>query len=434
MVKITSVEPGSIADRAGILPEDILVSINGNEIRDVLDYRFYLTDRRVELMVCRGNESLQVSLRKSEYEDIGLGFETPLMDRKHSCTNKCIFCFIDQLPRGMRESLYFKDDDSRLSFLHGNYITLTNLHDEDIERIIKMRISPLRVSVHTTNPELRVKMMKNRRAGEVLKYLRQVADAGIDIDAQIVLCRGVNDGEELERTLRDLITYYPALQSVSVVPAGLTGHRSGLYTLEPFPPEECVKVIEQIDKVAAECAERFGTRLFFCADEFYIKAGLEIPPVEYYEGFPQLENGVGLVAMLGDEFACELESVKLPESSSRRVSVATGEAAYPLIKMIAERVCRAVPGLEARVYAIKNNFFGGHITVAGLLTGSDIAAQLSGEDLGDELLIPGVALKRDEDIFLDDMTLEALKDKLGLPVRALPNDGGLLLRALAGID
>lgn len=432
MVIIKEVEPGSPAAQAGILPGDNLISINGNPIRDVLDYRFYLAERSVTLLLEREGRELSVGLRKGEYSDIGLGFETALMDKKHSCANKCIFCFIDQLPRGMRGSLYFKDDDSRLSFLHGNYITLTNLLEEDVERIIRMRISPLRVSLHTTNPELRVRMMKNRRAGEVLGYLRRIADAGIDIDAQIVLCRGVNDGAELESTLRDLVSYRPALKSVAIVPAGLTGHRSGLYTLEPFTPAECAAIIAQVDGHAAECAARFGSRLFFCADEFYIKAALPVPPAEYYEDFAQLENGVGMAAMMGEEFERELESIPLPERSSRRVSVATGEAASPLITMMAERLCVSVPGLEVMVHPIKNNFFGGHITVSGLLTGRDIADQLAGADLGDELLIPAAALKREEDIFLDDMTLTELKGRLGLPVRGLPNDGGVLLRALAG--
>jgi putative radical SAM enzyme (TIGR03279 family) len=432
MVKIKGIDPGSPAAKAGIAAGDILVSINGNGICDVLDYRFYITEKKIEIKCERGGQPYAVTIRKGEYDDIGLEFETPLMDKKHSCANRCIFCFIDQLPKGMRSSLYFKDDDSRLSFLHGNYITLTNLNDADIDRIIKMRISPLRVSVHTTNPALRVEMMKNRRAGEVLKYLERVASAKISIDAQIVLCRGINDGAELDRTMRDLLSYRPALESVSVVPAGLTKHREGLYPLSPYTPEESAKIIEQVGRIGDECVRKYGTRIFFCADELYIKAGIDMPEAEYYEDFSQIENGVGLVASLKDEFGSELEYCGLPKSSSRRVSIATGEAAFSLISSLARRVCLAVPGLEAHVYAIKNNFFGGQVTVAGLLTGKDISEQLEGEELGDELIVPAAALRKDDNIFLDDMTLDELSEKLGVPVRAGGTSGGELLHALLG--
>jgi len=432
VVKITEITPGSPAAAAGIRAGDFLVSINRHKIRDLLDYGFYLTDSRVELECQRDGEGYRVVINKGEYDDIGLGFETPLMDKKRSCANKCIFCFIDQLPRGMRESLYFKDDDSRLSFLHGNYITLTNLYDRDIDRIIKMRLSPLRVSVHTTNPELRVMMMNNRRAGRVLSYLRRVADAGIDIDAQVVLCRGINDGAELDRTLRDLLAYYPALRSVSIVPAGLTRYREELYPLSPYTKEECRAIIRQVDTFGEECKKKFGTRIFYLADEFYIRAGLPMPEYDYYEDFPQIENGVGLVASLRDEFLHELENTDLPKSLARRISVGTSEAACGLISELAGRLCGEVAGFEVLVYPIKNNFFGPEVTVAGLLTGADFAEQLRGRDLGDELLIPAAALRQGDDIFLDDMTIDELSVTLGVPIRAIANNGSELLHAMLG--
>ena len=439
MVKIISVEKGSPAARADIRVGDSLISINGNAISDVLDYRFYLVDRSLTVELDRDGDKITVTIKKGEYDDIGLDFETPLMDKKHSCANKCIFCFIDQLPKGMRESLYFKDDDSRLSFLHGNYITLTNMKDADIDRIIKMHISPLRVSVHTTNPELRVMMMKNKRAGEVLKYLRRVADAGIAIDAQVVLCRGINDGDELMRTMKDLLEYYPALSSVSVVPAGLTGHRDGLYPLSPYTPDEAAAVIDAVDEMGSKCIEKYGSRIFFAADELYIRASRPIPPPEYYEDFAQIEDGVGLIASLTDDFGFALEDVNADcidtdAIKHRFCSVVTGEAAYECISALAEKVCRAFPGLKIAVYAVKNNFFGGHVTVAGLLTGKDISEQLSGLDLGDELIVPEVAVRRGDDIFLDDISLTDLSEKLKVRVRTASNDGCDLLSAFLGID
>ncbi|MBQ8276808.1 MAG: DUF512 domain-containing protein [Clostridia bacterium] len=434
MVTVTEVLPGSRADRAGILAQDILISINGHNIRDVLDYRFYLAERTVNLLLHRGPELVEVTIRKGEYDDIGLEFATPLMDGKHRCANRCIFCFIDQLPRGMRDTLYFKDDDSRLSFLHGNYITLTNLHDEDIDRIIEMHISPVNVSVHTTNPELRCTMMGNRRAGKTLEYLRRLADAGIALCGQIVLCRGINDGAELDRSMRDLAELAPALRSVSVVPAGLTKYREGLYPLSPFTPEECAAVIAQVDTFAGECMEKLGTRLFFCADELYLKAGLELPPDEYYEEYSQIENGVGLLTSLCHEFDFELEFLgdDLPSHLDRTVTVATGEAACPTLTALAARLTERVQGLEIRVIPVRNDFFGELINVAGLLTGRDIADQLAGKELGDELLLPRVCLRAEGDLFLCGMTPDALSERLGVPVRFVPNDGTELIRALLG--
>ena len=307
MVKIKEVTAGGIAAKANILAGDVLESINGHEIRDVLDYRFYLTDTDVRLSLVRNGNAYAVRINKGEYDDIGLEFETPLMDQKHCCANRCVFCFIDQLPQGMRESLYFKDDDDRLSFLHGNYVTLTNLRDADIDRLITMHISPVNVSVHTTNPELRVKMMKNKRAGEVLSYLGRLADAGITLCTQIVLCKGLNDRAELDRTMRDLAAYHPALRSCAIVPVGLTKHREGLYPLELFSPEECAAVIEQVNAFGEECLEKYGTRRFYCSDEFYVRASLPLPSEDYYEDYSQIENGVGMLTSLESEFDFELQ-------------------------------------------------------------------------------------------------------------------------------
>ena len=293
MVTIQSVEPKSLAMRAGILPGDILISVNGNNISDVLDYRFYLVNKSLSLLIHRGPDLLTFEIRKKEYDDIGLEFETYLMDKKHSCRNKCIFCFIDQLPRGMRDTLYFKDDDSRLSFLMGNYITLTNMKDEDVDRIIKMHMSPINISVQTTNPELRCKMLHNRFAGDSLRHLHRLAEAGISINAQIVLCKGVNDGAELERSLTDLANLGDSIQSVAIVPAGLTKYRDGLYPLAPFTKEEAAEAIEVINRHGERSLENRGERLFFAADEFYLKAELPLPSPDYYEGYPQLDNGVG---------------------------------------------------------------------------------------------------------------------------------------------
>ena len=439
MVTITNVLRGSYADRAGIRAGDKLIALDSNEINDVLDYRFYLYEKKLTLSLERDGEKFSAVIKKGEYDDIGLVFETPLMDKKHSCKNKCIFCFIDQLPKGMRESLYFKDDDARLSFLHGNYVTLTNLSDKDIDRIIKMHISPINVSVHTTNPELRVRMMKNPRAGEVLSYLPRLAEAGIKICAQIVLCRGINDGAELDRTMNDLAALAPAVSSVSVVPAGLTDHREGLHPLSLFSKEECRNIITQVTDFGDKCLEKFGTRLIYVADEVYLRAGIELPGMEYYEEFEQIENGVGMAAMLGDEFRAALDNLKEEYSDeqlaavNRTVSVVTGRAAYPLIRGCLDLLTKLCYNLRCNVYEIENNFFGKNITVAGLLTGKDISEQLIGKELGEELLLPGNMLRADEDIFLDDMTPSQLSEKLGVKVTCVDCDGWELLNHVLGI-
>ena len=435
MVEIKAVTPKSRADKCGIAAGDLLVSINSREINDVLDYRFFLADTSVTLKLLRNGEELEKTIHKKEYDDIGLDFETPLMDKKHSCENRCIFCFIDQLPRGMRETLYFKDDDSRLSFLHGNFITMTNLSQKDIDRIIEMRISPVNVSVHTTNPELRVKMMRNKHAGEVLDYLPQLAAAGIRLCGQIVLCKGINDGEELVRSMRDLARLAPAMESVSIVPAGLTKFRDKLYPLEQYTKTEAENIIDTVEKFAHECKETLGTSMFYLADELYLRAERPLPEDGYYEDYAQIENGVGMIRSLLTEFDTEMEFLdeyldgyKPP----RRVSVATGVASYPTIKAMAARLEAQVEGLTVNVYEIKNYFFGESITVAGLLTGKDMCDQLKGKDLGDELFFPENALRAGEDVFLDDMTPEEMSENLGVPVRAGKNDGAEFIKELLG--
>ncbi len=433
MVKITGVAHNSRAYRCGIWAGDNLLSINGREICDVLDYRFHLTDTNIELLLSRDGEEYTVKIKKQQYDDIGLEFETPLMDKKQSCHNKCIFCFIDQLPSGMRDTLYFKDDDSRLSFLHGNYITLTNLHERDIDRIIEMHISPINISVHTTNPSLRVKMMHNKRAGEVLSYMKRLADANISLCGQIVLCRGINDGEELIRSMRDLSALFPAMQSVSIVPAGLTKFRDKLYPLTEYTRDEAREIVNMIDGFAEEMKAKCGQRVFFAADELYLKAELPLPDGEYYEGYPQIENGVGMIRSMRDEFDSELEYAEelIPELKVPRcVSIATGAAAYDSILNMAKMLEEKIDGLKINVYKIKNNFFGESITVAGLLTGRDIAEQLYDKDLGECLFFPENMLRAGEDIFLDDMTPDALSEKLGVRAAPASNDGAIFIRDL----
>ena len=436
-MQITGVRAHSRAEAAGIRAGDFLQSINGHPIADVLDYRFYLAERKVSLSVERDGKTLTFDIRKHEYDDVGLEFETPLMDKKHSCSNKCIFCFIDQLPKGLRPTLYFKDDDARLSFLHGNYVTLTNMKEAEVERIIAMHITPINISVHTTNPDLRVRMMNNRHAGEVLSYLARFKAGGTHMRGQIVLCRGVNDGEELDRTMRDLAALYPNMDSVSVVPAGLTKFRDGLYPLFAYTKEESAKVLAQVVSFGDACLARFGTRLFFPADELYLEAGEPIPDVSFYEDLTQIENGVGMIASLCDEFHIEtgfIEDYIERLDGERQVSVATGAAAYGTICALAEKLEALCPRLHIKVYKIINHFFGESITVAGLLTGKDLYEQLRGKDLGDELLLPACTLRADRDLFLCGMHRDTLSEKLGVKLRFTENDGQDLMSALFGIS
>lgn len=431
-VIIESVQAGSLARKKNISAGDSLISVNGNEVNDVLDYRFYLNDKKLRLVLKGADGKMKIAtVIKDEFEDIGLEFETYLMDKQQHCKNKCIFCFIDQLPKGLRDSLYFKDDDSRLSFLFGNYITLTNMKDEDIDRIIKMHISPVNISVHTMNPDLRVKMMLNPRAGESLHYIEKLAKGGILLNTQLVLCPGINDGAELEYSLKKLGELYPQVQSIAAVPVGLSDHRDGLYPLEPYTSETAGEVIDIIDRFNAEFEEKHGEIIAYAADEFYLKAEREIPDADYYNGFPQLENGVGMWALLESEFMQALDECDTKEKF-RRVTAVTGQAAYPLIKKLAEKATEKIKGLEVNVVCAKNRLLGGMITVSGLLCGEDIAYALEGEDIGEELLIPPNSLRKEGDMFLDNMTVTELSQRLGVKVTANGSGGDELLYAMIG--
>ncbi len=431
-VRITAVVPGSPAARAGICAGWQLEAINQNEIEDVLDYQFYSTEKKLKVdLQDEAGKKRRMTVRKGEYEDLGLEFASYLMDRQHHCKNKCIFCFVDQMPPGMRETLYFKDDDARLSFLFGNYITLTNLRQKDIDRMIKMHISPVNVSVHTMDPALRQRLMGNPAAASSLDFLRQLASAGIKINTQLVLCPGINDGEQLVRSLQELGNLYPSVESIAAVPVGLTKYREGLFPLRPYTQEEARAVIETIHRFSEDFLAREGVRLAYPADEFFLKAQMPIPDDEYYGEFNQLENGVGLLSLLRREIADELEDWE-DDGLSRRVSLATGEAAAPFLREQITQIKKRFPGLDCTVYEIHNEYFGEQITVAGLVTATDLIRQLKGKDLGEELLIPGVMLRHEQDRFLDDQTIEDVQRALGVSVRTVDNDGTQFLLALLG--
>ncbi|MBO7161748.1 MAG: DUF512 domain-containing protein [Clostridia bacterium] len=421
MVFVTGIVPRSPAEKAGIRSGDAILSVNGNEINDVLDYQFYTSEVALSLEVKRGDDTLRIFLGKGEYEDPGMEFCTYLMDDKRRCRNGCMFCFIDQNPKGMRETIYFKDDDERLSFLQGNYVTLTNLTEKEIDRIIKMRLSPVNISVHTVNPELRVKMMKNRFAGDVLSFIPRLNDGGIQINAQLVLCRGINDGAELERSLNELISY-EHLESCACVPAGLTDHREGLYPLIPYDKESALETLDIINKYGDKTVEKFGMRKVFASDEFYLLAGLPIPDAEYYEDYPQIENGVGMLRSFEDEFLDELEYSDT--CSGEKVYIATGKAAYPTIKRLIDKAKEKFENLDCRVFEIENRFFGKNITVSGLITGKDLLDQLSGKvEEGGYLLLPSNMFKADEEVFLDDVKLRQVRKNLKVKTIIAGKDG-----------
>ncbi len=433
-VTVSGVAPGSVAEECGFEKGDVLVSLNGNEIMDVLDYRFYQDDEFLDLcVVTKDGEKVSLTVEKEEGEELGLLFDTYLMDKKHSCRNKCVFCFIDQLPKGLRRSLYFKDDDSRLSFLFGNYITLTNLTEHEIDRIIKMHISPVNISVHTTNPELRVKMMKNKNAGKALEIINRFNKAGIRMNSQLVLCPGYNDGAELERTLKDL-SELSEMECIAAVPVGLTKYREGLEPLVSFDKNTAAAVIDTIEKYAGICLEKYGQRRIYASDEFYLIAERPMPPAEFYGDFPQLENGVGLWALMKQEAYAELAEIEPFTAEERTVSVATGIAAYPLLLDIARKCEEKRKGLKCSVYAVKNNFFGEKITVSGLLTATDIYDQLKDRELGNTLYISPSMLRSEGDMFLDSVTVDELSEKLGTPVCAASGGGSGLVRELLGYD
>ena len=420
---IASVESGSIAEELGLEPGDAIEEINGNEIEDIFDYQYYVEDEYLDVLVLtKDGEECVLEIEKDEDEDLGITFESSLMDEYHSCCNKCMFCFIDQMPPGMRETLYFKDDDSRLSFLQGNYITLTNMRDKDIERVIRYHLSPINISVHATNPELRCKMLHNRFAGDILEKIGRFYEAGIRMNSQVVLCKGLNDGEELDRTISDLGKFLPYMESLSVVPVGLTKYREGLAPLELFEKEDAGKVLKQIHKWQDYFRENYGTTFVHASDEWFILAEQEFPDEAYYEGYGQLENGVGMMRLLLEEVKERLAELTGDERE-QHVAIATAKLAYPTIKKLAADVEMKFPGIKIDVYCIINKFFGEHITVSGLLTGQDIIAQLKGKMLGEELLLPCNVLKADEDIFLDDISLKELSDSLQVPVNIIQSEG-----------
>lgn len=429
-VVISGVEEKSPAQKAKIKPGETLVSINGHEIFDVLDYRFYLMEERLSLTLKTASGQLRsVGIRKEEYGDIGLLFDSYLMDRQQRCKNRCIFCFIDQMPPGMRDTLYFKDDDARMSFLYGNYITLTNLSRREIDRIKEMHISPINISVHTTDPELRIRMMKNPAAGETLSLLREFADAGIQMNAQLVLCPGINDGEALKKSLKDLEAYVPALQTVSCVPVGLTKYREHLEPLTPYDREQAAKTLDLIEEAAESCYQKTGERVFYGSDEFYLLAQRPLPEAAYYGDFTQLENGVGMMALFRDQFVSAL-SMFDEKDIPRPVTVATGKLAAPFLEELIGIAREKFPGIQAQVYPIENQFFGPRITVAGLITGSDLIAGLSGKKLEKTLLLSDSMIKFHSDVFLDDISVPQVENALDVTVQLIENDGFAFLEAL----
>ena len=425
---ITAIDRHSPAEKAGIQVGEQLLTINGHTIVDVLDYRFYGYDplSRVELKTASGDVRT-VTIRKAEGQDLGLNFDTYLMDEMRSCANHCIFCFVDQMPPGMRSTLYFKDDDARLSFLLGNYITLTNLTEREAQRIIDLHISPINVSVHTTDPQLHCTMLGNKNAERSLDYIQAFCKAGIVMNGQIVICPGWNDGDQLRRTLRDLTEWQ--FSSCSLVPVGITKYRQGLAKLRPVSAEDARDIIAIAEEFGQENLRRFGTRRFFCADELYLRAGLPLPQEDYYEGYRQLENGVGMLRSLGDDFLAALDTVDVPEEFSS-FTIATGTAAAPFLTGLVQQAQARFPDLRGEVVAIDNDFFGHTIDVAGLLTGQDISAQLQKRPLGDRVLIPLHMLRHGETVFLDDYTVERLSQELGRPVQVVGLDGFDLADAL----
>jgi len=425
--KIVGVDLGSPAARAGLKAGETLLEIGGTAIRDVLDYKFYSYDARLSLKVLEvdGKTVRRVRVRKSEGEPLGLNFEHYLMDSMKRCSNSCVFCFIDQLPKGMRDTLYVKDDDARMSFLMGNYISLTNLSEEDVDRILRMHVSPVNISVQTTNPELRVKMLRNPRAGEALKIMKRFAEGGITMNCQLVVCSGLNDGDELRRSLRDLRGLYPAVNTVSVVPFGMTRYREGLYPLSPTTSQDAADILDIVEPFAEHCLEELGTRLVWCGDELYLKAGRGLPDAGYYEDFTQFENGIGMLSLFMDEFRAALPEYK--GRSARPFTIATGAAAAPSMAVLLDEAARTCDNLNGQVVEIRNDFFGHNVSVAGLITGQDLIAQLKGRELGKRVLISANMLRDGGDVFLDDYTPQQVGDALGVPIVPVEIDGADLL-------
>lgn len=429
---VKSLMPGGIGEELGIEPGDKLLAINGNEIQDVFDYYYYEESEQLLLLIEKPDgEEWELEIEKDEDESLGIEFDQSLMDEYRSCRNKCMFCFIDQMPKGMRETLYFKDDDSRLSFLQGNYITLTNMSDHDVERIVKYRLEPINISFQTTNPELRCKMLHNRFAGEALKKVDILYRGQIEMNGQIVLCKGVNDGEELERTIRDLTGYLPYLKSVPIVPVGLTKYRDGLYPLEPFTKEDAREVLSVIHRWQEKIYQEHGIHMIHAGDEWYVLAEEEVPEEERYDGYLQLENGVGMMRLLFNEVQEALSAVTGDERQ-REISLATGRLMYPYIGKILEEIRKKFPNITTHLYAIRNDFFGERITVSGLITGQDLTGQLKGQPLGERLLLPCNMLKIGEPVFLDDFTLEEVENSLQVKTDIVKSSGQDLLDAVIG--
>lgn len=427
---VSKVLPGSIAEELEIEPGDELVSVSGKEIEDILDYHYLMNDEYVELLIRKPNgEEWELEIEKEYEDDIGIEFENGLMDNYRSCHNKCIFCFIDQMPKGMRDTLYFKDDDSRLSFLQGNYVTLTNMSDHDIDRIVYYHMEPMNISFQTMNPDLRCKMLHNRFAGEALKKVDRFYEAGIHMNGQIVLCKGVNDGAELDFSIRELIKYLPYLQSVSVVPVGLSKYRDGLFPLEPFEKEDAKKVLDLIHGWQKKAYQEYGIHFVHASDEWYILAEQPFPPAEQYDGYLQLENGVGMMRLLLDEVKEEIEN-RTGDDRKHTVSLATGLLAAPVIQQIADQLCEKYPNVIIHIYPIVNEFFGEKITVSGLLTGQDLKKQLTGKELGKQLLLPCNILRTGYDVFLDDVTVGELEKSLQVNINIVKSSGRALIEAL----
>lgn len=427
---IKNILPGSIAEELELEPGDELVSINGQKIEDVFDYHYLVNDAYLEIVIRKSNqEEWELEIEKDYNEDLGVEFERSLMDEYRSCKNHCIFCFIDQMPPGMRDTLYFKDDDSRLSFLQGNYVTLTNMSDHDMDRIIQYHLAPINISFHTTNPQLRCKMLKNRFAGDIFSKVQRLYDAGIEMNGQIVLCKGINDGEELDRSIGDLRKYLPYLRSVSIVPVGLSRYRENLYPLESFTKEDALQILEKVHSWQEKIYKEYGIHFIHCSDEWYILAGLPMPKEETYDGYMQLENGVGMLRLLETEVKESLERKK-GDSRKRCVSIATGLLAAPYIRQNISYIKEKFPHIDVTVYPIRNDFFGERITVSGLITGQDIRKQLKGKELGDCLLLPCNMLRAGENVFLDDVTVEELEKDLGVSIRVVDEDGASLVHTV----
>lgn len=429
--KIAAVAPGSIAEELELEPGDVILAINDQELEDIFDYHYLVEDEYLVMLVEKPDgEQWELEIEKDMDEDLGITFENGLMDDYKSCSNKCIFCFIDQMPPGMRDTLYFKDDDSRLSFLQGNYVTLTNMKEKDIDRIIRYRLDPINISVQTTNPELRCMMLHNRFAGDALKKIDTLYEAGIRMNGQIVLCKGVNDGAELERSIRDLMNYQPYMESVSVVPVGLSKFREGLYPLEPFTKEDACEVLDLIHRWQKKSMEAHGTHFIHASDEWYLLAERELPDEDNYDGYIQLENGVGMLRLLHEEFTEALAQAAGDANLKKEVSIATGRLAGPFLEQLVSALVEKYPNVDVHVYPIRNDFFGEMITVSGLLTGQDLKKQLSVVPLGEKLLLPCNMVRSEERDFLDDVTVEELEKTLQVPIDIVKSSGTDLLEAI----